>query len=414
MKLIYKYKDKEFDYLQEIIDNNKLEIDYSTIIEELIPLQAFISGKTFFKGVTIEPSFKYDPKNQNFDFDFDSNFFSKGINEYLNENDFKNLKNPIATVSGGIDSSVVAMELKPKIVYSGYYSDGEFFDETPYSKAVADEINAKHLTFKLTEDDFLNNLDEYIKMSGSPIVGLGAIMEFTLLKKILYEEKIDTKCVIFGNGGDEIFMGYYFNYFVKDFWDYGHEKIEKYMSNFLPTKISITEKVIDFMLIASINRAGIDFLYSNFVLNEFLPKIQKINSLIDKLLFININYTLPTLLNLYSQFSSYFKIKCLNPLANDLFIKSAKKINTPMSEIPKNSLREVHKNLPEIVKKNYLKRGFPMPIHNWKRLEKLMKEVYYSFYKRNEFENYYKSFDGINRYTWGIFQAELFLRNFEK
>lgn len=413
MKLIYKYKDEIFNSLQDIIDNNKLEIDYGAITEELIPFQAFISGRTFFKGVSLEPSFRYNPNNQISNFEFNNDFFSKGINEYLDENNFKSSKNPIATVSGGIDSSVVAMELKPKIVYSGYYDGGEFFDETPYSKAVADKINAKHLTFKLTEDDFLNNLDEYIKMSGSPIVGLGAIMEFTLLKKILYEEKIDTDCIIFGNGGDEIFMGYYFNYFVKDFWNYGHEKIEKYMSNFLPTKISITEKVIDFMLIASINRGGSEYLYSPFVLNKFLPEVQPIKSVLDKLLFININYTLPTLLNLYSQFSSYFKIKCLNPLSNDLFIKSAKKINSPISEIPKNSLREIHKDLPDMVKKNYLKRGFPMPIHDWKKLEKLMKETYGTFFDRAEINIIEKPFDGINRYTWGVFQTELFLRSIE-
>jgi len=414
MKLLYNYKDKVFSCLQDIIDNNKLEIDFESICEELIPFQAFITGRTFFKGVSIEPSFKYQPDKQDNDIIFNNVFFSNGVDSYLKENNYSNLKNPIATVSGGIDSSVVAMELKPKIIYSGYYDDDEFFDETPYSKSVAKAINVKHLLFKLTEDDFLNNLYEYIKMSGSPIVGLGAIMEFTLLKKILYEEKIDTDCILFGNGGDEIFMGYYFNYFVKDFWEYGHEKIEKYMSNFLPTKISITEKVIDFMLIASLTRSSIDSLYSPFVINNFLPRIQQIETLLDKLLFININYTLPTLLNMYSQFSNYFGIKCLNPLANDLFINSARKINEPMTEIPKNKLREIHKELPDKVRKNYLKRGFPIPIHNWKKLENIMKEPYDSFFNRKNVTLEKRLFDGINRFTWGVFQAELFLRSMGK
>ena len=222
-----------------------------------------------------------------------------------------------------------------------------------------------------------------------------------------------------GNNGfaqsyEEIFYFIKDNYFVKDFWNYGHEKIEKYMSNFLPTKISITEKVLDFMLIASINRASVDVLYSPFVVNNFFPKIHSIDSVLDKLLFININYTLPTLLHLYSQFSKYFGIRCLNPLANDLFIKSAKKINTPMSEVPKEALREVHKNIPNKVKKNYLKRGFPMPIHNWTKLENVMKEPYNSFFDRKEVTIERKPYDGINRYTWGVFQTELFLRKLGK
>jgi hypothetical protein len=121
---------------------------------------------------------------------------------------------------------------------------------------------------------------------------------------------------------------------------------------------------------------------------------------------------LPTLLHVYAQFADYFKIKCFNPLSNDDFIKRAKSINSPMSEIPKNVLREIHEDMPEVVKKNYLKRGFPIPIHTWSKLNKLMNEVYDTFFERPYINIPKKPYTGINRYSWAIFQIELFLRKY--
>jgi len=412
MQIYYKYKGKLFSSMKDILDNNLLTPDFDYIMNELIPFQGFISGRTFFKEITIEPSFWYDPKNQINDFNFDKEFFSNGIDSYLYRKGFDKTKKIVAAVSGGVDSSCVAMEVKPDIIYSGYYEGDEFFNETPYSSAIAKAIDAHHIIFKLTEDDFLNNLDEYMGVIGSPVGGLGGVMEFSMIKKILKELNVNTDVFVFGNGGDEIFMGYYFNYFVKDFWEYGHREISKYMSNFLPTKVVITEDVIDFMLVASLNRASVDVLHSPFVVDKFLPVLRSLDSILDKLLYININYTLPTLLHVYAQFADYFKIKCFNPLSNVDFIKGARKINTPMSEIPKNALREIHRDMPDIVKKNYLKRGFPIPIHTWTKLNKLMNEVYDSFFDRPYVNIPKKPYTGITRYSWAIFQIELFLRKY--
>lgn len=409
MKVCYRFKDKKFDSLKDIVENNKLKPDYEYLFEEFLLFQGFISKKTFYSGVKIEPSIKYDPlfkgpKN----FSFTEKFFTESIRKYLVENDYFAAKNPISTLSGGIDSSALALEMKPKNLYSGYYNISEF-DERNLSKLVAKKIKAKQIIICLNEDDFLNNIEEYSKIMYSPVGGMGGVMEFSLLKKIAKEKNIDV--VVFGNGGDEIFMGYYFNYFVKNFYEYGFKK-PRYMENFLPSKIKITKSVVDHMIIASLNRTPNGNLNSEFVTSYFLPYLKNYTSIIDKVLAVNINCTLPTILHAYNQYRDHFKIKMLNPLANNCFIKMAKCINTPISPIPKQRLRELHTTMPKAVRENYIKKGFPMPIREWKKLNEYMRSVYDSFFRRN-FKIKKFPYIGINRYSWGIFQTELFLRNLE-
>lgn len=412
MEVIYRYSDKVFDDIRDVVYNNKLNIDFEYIFEEYLPFQAFISGRTFFKGLTIEPSAKFDPfEYTNFQI-FNKELFSKCIQAYLDEYGFDSSKKFTSAVSGGVDSSVVALETKPKDIYSGFYSEADFFDETPYSKAVANEIKAVHYTYELNELDFLKNIEECFETICSPAGGLGSVMEYATLKKVL-EDMPNTKQVLFGNGGDEIFMGYFFNYYIKEFYDKSYEK-PPYMPNFLVSKKNIAEKIIDFMVVASLNRGPFSVLYSPFVINMFIPMIETINSVVDKLLFVNINITLPTLLHLNNQICRAVNVKGFNPLANKSFIKIAKHINTPMSEFPKESLRNVHSNMPKMIKENYIKRGFPIPVDEWHNLNNTMRNAYNSFFKRSEAVLEKMPYNGINRYTWGIFQTELCLRRFKK
>lgn len=410
MKVVYRYKDRIFEDIREIVHNNKLDVDFEYIFEEYLPFQAFISGRTFFKGLTIEPSVKFDPSKYIKYSIFNKELFSEYIKNYLDRHKFDFSKKFTVAVSGGVDSSVVALETKPKTIYSGFYKGGDFFDETHYSKVVASEIGAKHCIYELKETDFLENMENCLEVVCTPIAGLGSVMEYAILKKVL-KDMPDVEQVLFGNGGDELFMGYFFNYYVKEFYDGGHIQ-PQYMPNFLPSKKGIAEKIIDFMIVASLNRGPFSVLYSPFVISKFIPELRSINSVVDKLLFVNINITLPTLLHLNNQFCKAAGVKGFNPLAGEDFIKIAKHINTPMSEFPKQRLRNVCSNMPVMIKENYIKRGFPIPTDQWHNLNDIMRNVYNSFFKRSEASLEKTSYNGINRYTWGIFQIELFLRRF--
>ena len=316
----------------------------------------------------------------------------------------------MAAVSGGIDSSIVALETKPKVIYSGFFN-GDEFDETPYSSTIAKEINATHYTYNLTEIDFLKNLEECIEIFCSPIGGLGGVSEYITLKKML-KDIPNAKQVLFGNGGDEIFLGYFFNLYIKEFYDKSKE-IPIYMPNFLASKKRISENIIDFMIISSLNRGTSATLYSSFVKNIFIPQINTIDSIIDKLLFININITLPTLLHVNNQICKSVGVRGFNPLANDDLIKISRYINTFISDLPKESLRNLYDNLPEKIRNNRIKKGFPIPVETWHVLNSMMKNAYNSFFKRKKITIEKIPYNGINRYTWGVFQAELCLRRFQ-
>ncbi len=412
MKIRYQYKGKLFDDLRDIVCNfsHRPEIDFDTLLYEYLPFQMFLSGRTLFKGVIIEPSVKFDPAAVNISTkDFDSKkFFSQSIKDYLKEKNVR-MYNVIAAVSGGVDSSVVALETTPRIIYSGYYDDLEY-DETEYSAAIAKLIGAKHIKIKLTEDDFLNNLGEASETFYTPAGGFGSVMEYALLKKVLV--CVDgVQDVLFGHGGDEIFMGYFYNHFVNNFsLDYPVvDGTVQYMPNFAPTGEKLRKDATDLLILAAINRGPKSVFYNSFVMSTFLPMLDSIDDILCKLLYVNINCTLPTLLHLVQQTCNALDVKGYSPLASKMFIEVARDLNTPMSLIPKQKLREVHPDMPESISTNYVKRGFPIPLKNWGRLDEVMEENYLRFWKRFAHINS-EPYSGVNRYSWGVLQAELFLQ----
>ena len=81
MRLQYSYQDRFFDDIRDIVLNNKLEINYEHIFEEYLPFQVFVTGDTFFKGVRIVPSVKFEPSM--IGRGFDEEYFKESVNDYL-------------------------------------------------------------------------------------------------------------------------------------------------------------------------------------------------------------------------------------------------------------------------------------------------------------------------------------------
>lgn len=404
MKISYRYKDKVFDNLNDIVDNNKLKLDLDFIYEEYLPFQIAITGRTFLKGVTLESNIKYNSLSK--PDRFTRADFSNGIEDYLDEYGYYDAKLPIAAVSGGVDSSVVALELEPSYIFSGYY-DVEECDERQYSRLIAEKINASHMMIELKEDDYLDSLEPFVNSLKSPIAGFGGLAFYILLEKVLKEISADV--VVFGNGGDEIFSGYYYHYLLEWFLQWGYEK-SKYMSNFDPYRISVVENSIDPMIISALNRGTKSVMTSSFVASEVYPRLWAKNSIMDKFLMVNIDWVLVSLLHLYKQLCNFYNVKDLHPLSNRLFIENAKSINTPFQEIPKWRLRTARTDLPDIIKHNYAKQGFPVPLHKWARFSKMVKDIYESHEKRGLYK--LPSYSSLNRFSWGVAQIELFMRNY--
>ena len=391
MQVLYKYKDKLFEDIRDIVYSNRLRIDFQTLVEEYLPFQIFVTGKTMFKGVSIEPSVKYDSSFQGGKFDF-----SNGVDSYLQRYGLP--EDYASAVSGGIDSSALAMEMKPKTIYSGFYGE-EGFSELEYSKMVAEEIGADHLTYELTEKDFLDNVEESIEAVCTPAGGPGSVMEYALLKKLLKDKKV--KAIVFGNGGDEIFLGYFFNQFIRHFAEMGSPD---YMPNFAPAQRRIIKNALDSLIITSISRST---AIRTPIAGVMQKELAEERDVIDKLLFMNINWVLPMMLHLVGQSCRSVGIRAYNPLANKNFIEMAYSMNVAPTDFTKELLR---KNLPGPIAKNRVKQGFPMPIESWSEFNEMLKEAYSSFVLRGLVS--LPLFQGYDRLSWGVFQAEKFIRRF--
>ena len=409
MKIQYKYKNELFDDIRDIVFNNKLEPDFDYILEEFIPFQIFITGRTFFKGVKIVSDTKYSIEEQEKDL---PGSLTDRLIDIFSEQSVEMGKVQVASLSGGIDSSTVAAWFCPSTVYTGYYKNGEGYDETIYASAMADSIKARHLKIQLFEKDFLSSMNEVMDIYCTPAGGFGSVMEYAALKKVV--RKMDVKSVLFGHGGDEIFMAYFYNRFVMNFHFFSELSIAG-MMNFEPSVSSGVRKIVDFMIISLINRAGKDVMYSKFVQEKLEPFLFGIEDVRDKLLTININFTLPTLLHLNQQMCSGLGVKGYSPFTSGGLIKYAKALNAyPADVLPKQKLRDLSFGVPKEIVERKDKKGFPVPIGLWKDVRKIIEEEYNKFRLESWIPFSLPEFNGVDRYSWGVAQAGMYLNRFFK
>ena len=112
-----------------------------------------------------------------------------------------------AVLSGGIDSSTVVCLSRiaghDLPTFTGYYDEGDGFDERQYADLVAFSDN--HHEIKITPDDIIENFDDMMEAFEPPFQGSGAMGQY-IVAKYVASQGIET--VLSGEGGDELFGGY--------------------------------------------------------------------------------------------------------------------------------------------------------------------------------------------------------------
>ncbi len=154
-----------------------------------------------------------------------------------------------AYLSGGLDSSIIVSHLaeasgQPVPTFCVGYEDANAYDESPYARLVAKRFGTDHHELMLTEADVVASLPSILDALGEP-VGDSSIIPTTLISRMARKQ---VTVVLSGDGGDELFGGY---------WRYlGHQSLDAYRR--LPGffRSSVVEPVLSQWSVSKSSRFG--------------------------------------------------------------------------------------------------------------------------------------------------------------
>lgn len=141
---------------------------------------------------------------KNYDAEF-TNLFLQAVDKRLLAADV-----PVGILlSGGLDSSCVAaaaIELGHKNfhTFSIGFADGGQFSELPFARKVAAHLGAQHHEVLVTQQEFIDSIEEFVWHTDEPIADLASIPLFIVSKLAAKHVKV----VLSGEGADEVLAGY--------------------------------------------------------------------------------------------------------------------------------------------------------------------------------------------------------------
>nr|WP_317125598.1 asparagine synthase (glutamine-hydrolyzing) [Rufibacter latericius] len=113
-----------------------------------------------------------------------------------------------AFLSGGIDSSAIvalaSRHTQHLNTFSIGYKDEPFFDETKYSKLVADKYKTNHTVFSLTNNDLYEHLFRALDYIDEPFADSSALA----VNILSHYTRQKVTVALSGDGADELFAGY--------------------------------------------------------------------------------------------------------------------------------------------------------------------------------------------------------------
>lgn len=314
-------------------------------------------------------------------------------------------------LSGGLDSSTItclsAKHVKePLKTFSGKFNEGAFYDETKYSKIVAEAAHTVYLETTPNHHFFKEVFPKLVWHMDEPCVGPGIIPQFSVCQLAASHVKV----ALGGQGGDEIFGGY-----PRYFLSYENTKIQKqdharmnrpsgnkWVSRALFLKgyiqqhgLTSTVKKILTHLNQDLGSSG-DFeqvwlkftrsldLNQPIMTNQFHEMLKGYHStdsflqyirrdvtddLFDKMLYHDFKTYLPGLLQVEDRTSMAVSLESRVPMLDYRIAEYAAKIPAHMKVkglepkyIFKQAIRGI---IPDEVLNRKDKKGFPTPIHIW-------------------------------------------------
>jgi asparagine synthase (glutamine-hydrolysing) len=155
---------------------------------------------------------RYWDVHYDIDWSHTSSWFAKQMEEILHDSISVHLRSDVpvgAYVSGGIDSSLIAIlaareTASSRLGFHGKFTEFPGYDESCYAEAIARQSDLDLRQIEITAGDFRDNIEKVIFHLDSPVAGPGSFPQYMVSKLASRHVKV----VLGGQGGDEIFGGY--------------------------------------------------------------------------------------------------------------------------------------------------------------------------------------------------------------
>jgi asparagine synthase (glutamine-hydrolysing) len=427
IKPLYFYHDKEkFIFASEI----KAILAFPGIIAEVqeeslheyLTFQFLLSSSTLFKNIfKLEPGHymvvdtnthevekrKYWALDFSTDLYYTEEYYIAELRRLIEDTIKIQLRSdvPLGTyLSGGLDSSIVSLIVSKLLPYqlktfTGAFHEGPEYDETLYSRTVAELSGAESHEVFPSVSDFIDVIPKLIYHLDEPVAGPGAFPQFMVSKLASKHVKV----ILGGQGGDEVFGGYaryvvaYLEQAIKgaiyETTEEGEHIVSlssilpnlPYLKQYVPMMKKLWEKDLfepmDARYFYLIDRLNV---YLEYFTKEFIERYDRVriferfrelfnnpntHSYYNKMTHFDMFASLPGLLQVEDRVSMAVSIESRVPLLDrrivDLIIKmppSMKFKGAEMKYILKRSMKDV---IPDIVAKRKDKMGFPVPLHLW-------------------------------------------------
>jgi asparagine synthase (glutamine-hydrolysing) len=444
-------------------------------LKDYLAFQFCLAGKTLFKGINeLLPGHRLELKRgrvevsrywdvfYELDWNHTERHFAEQVEELLHESARLHLRSDVpvaAYLSGGLDSSTVASltalyadeQVK---AYTGRFPEDDRYDESGYARALADSRNIDLSVIDIGVEDFMETIRKVIYHLDQPAAGPGSFPQYMVSARAAQ----DSKVIVGGQGGDEIFGGYT-RYLIAYFEQCIKAAIDGTMhsGNFVVTYESIIPNLValrnykplmkefwreglfedlDARYFRLINRAPhlsgeVDFealgTYDPFTTFQSIFNGSNVGheSYFDKMTHFDFKTLLPALLQVEDRVSMAHGLESRVPLLDHELVELAATMPADV-KFKDGTMKHVFKRatrplVPDVIADRKDKMGFPVPLHEWfgGPAREFITDVFSSqaAVGREHFDNR-KVLTGLERenrfgrQTWGLLSLELWQRLF--
>jgi asparagine synthase (glutamine-hydrolysing) len=306
-----------------------------------------------------------------------------------------------AHLSGGIDSSAVcclaAKHVPSLLTFTAKFSEGGFFDETPYARLVAGHIHSDYREIVPKSAHLTELLPKIIYHLDEPIEAASVFGKYHVAETVSQSVKV----VLGGQGGDELFGGY--DWYIKDLFtalSFGSPQPftgRSRLGFILDTLKKESTKRLAKSLWKNFGNAHLNQIFCNnwsrfsdtqltrlfrpevlsnselSTRKRFLEAFDKLpeNQAIDQMFKFDLRHYLQALLTSEDRLSMAFSVESRVPLLDHRIAELAGRIGAERKTVPGRSKYLLRQALEGIVPAEILnrrdKRGFPTPIGQWLR-----------------------------------------------